>query len=246
MSKKSYFDINKHLVNQSIRPEILLHKYINENHELSAIELVDANPTMDVNHTFHETLPIFAAISNRMPRLFKKLFSHQNLNMKALDILEEPIFQSLIYTYRQDLYLNEGQETESAKKVREMIDYVLESDTYDFNLINYNDDSPIMVAVEQDNTNWVVEKLIAKANINLKLKNDVGRTALGNAIFFHNKEGIKLLLSRTDCPIDEETKQLATTNGYDLDKLKEEVSSINNSNASDYMSAFAHLFPRRG
>ena len=189
-------------LNRNIQPELIMHKFLAENNEDKAIEILKANPDMDINFNFQGMNPIFIASSNGMYNFVDEMLNHPKFEANIVNAIDEPLLQTFIYDYRRMLY-NHNQNM--IDRYEKLIKTILANKSYDFNAVNGNLDSAIMVAAENSETNWIVKELLTKDGIDLNLVNDVGRTIIGNALFFDNTECFELvngLVHPTDIDID--------------------------------------------
>lgn len=202
-----------YLNREAIDPTIMLHKLIDENAEKEAVELIaKEGDNFDVNYEFNNITPIFKVISAKMYDLFKAIVSHKRFNCATCDGFGESLLLSLMYNYSKD---DTSKENQSIKK---MIDIILASDQFDYNVQNINLDSAVNVACESPHLYWVAEALVMKPNVNINIVNDFNCAALGNAIRKKNLKAIELLGKRPDLVIREEDKELAKQFGIDLKK----------------------------
>jgi len=192
MEQKEFFDTFNLTMEdicdiKALKKEIMLHKYIYEKNETEAVNLLNDND-FDVNYKFNEMSPIFVASNNKMYKTIFALLNHPRFDFNTRDAIDEPLLQRFIYDYRRFTMVG-GEQTDFANIIKSLIN----NPNYDCNTVNCNLDSPLMVAAENNITNWIVKLLLAKDGINVNLVNDVNRTALGNAMFFKNEEAVKML-----------------------------------------------------
>ena len=201
--------VDKILNLKGIQPELLLHKYLCEKDEHSAIELIRNNPKLNVNHCFNDMAPIFVASNNGMWRVITEMFNHPKFNFGIKNAIDEPLLQTLIYDYRRMCVYN-GQ---YIKEFETIIKSLIDNKNYDCNTVNGNLDSPIMVAAESSYTTWIVSYLLDKRDIKLSLVNDVNRTAIGNAMYFGNTEAFNILKNKGIALTDYD-KTISNEKGY--------------------------------
>ena len=206
----------EYLNREAINPNILLHKLIDEGDEDAAIELIDKEKDIDVNFVFNDRTPIFSAIDSKLHKVVGKIITNKKFNCSIDDGFEESIPQSLLYSY----YLDDTCELDAKqeKNVREMISTVVDCGKFDLNYVDVNEDTLINIACMKPTMNWLVEKLVAREDINVNCVNDLGWAALGNAIRKNNLEAVKLLCKRPDIEIREKDKELAKKKKIALDK----------------------------
>lgn len=229
---------NNILKAQGISPEVQLHKYIFDGNEDAAIELIDSNPDIDVSYEFNGMIPIFEAVERHMSRLFEKILSQKNFK-ETCDALGETMLTNALYFYHVD-----GVTTpEEDERTKNIIDMLIDSETYDINVPNTNEDTPLSVACETPHTLWVVEKLLQKPNIKLDTVNDIGLTPLGNAISTKNTEAIKLLLAHKDLVVVESDLNEAKNQGINLNDFKK---TSNSSPLTEVEDIFARAFAKFG
>lgn len=192
------------LEREKISNDILLHKLIDENLESEAIDLINkASDSININYTFLDTAPIFKAIANRMINLFKVIINHKNFDNKICDVFCEPLLQALMYQYTS------SDKEEDMSKIKQMIDIVIESKTFDLNVTDQNLDTPLNVSCQNKKFLWITKKLLKNDNVNPNVINDVCYSALSNAIRTNNIEAIKSLGKRNDLVIRAEDIDLA-------------------------------------
>ena len=200
-----------YLNREAIEPTILLHKLIDECAEKEAIELIaKEGENFDVNFEFNSITPIFKTINSKMFNLFKVIVDHKKFDAETSDGFGEALLQSLIYNYGSE-------DNADNKSIKKMIDFVLDSNTFNFNAVNLNLDTPVNVACEEPNRLWILERLLQKPNVNVNIANDFNCTALGTAIRFKNIEALKLLGQRPDVVVREEDKEMAKEFGIKLE-----------------------------
>lgn len=205
---------NMFLKRDSIDPSILLHKLIDEGSESEAIELIKENgKNVNVNYEFNNLVPIFKTINRQMYNLFELIVNTEGFDCSTSDECGESLLQSLMYTFRT------ASTNDQKVQLTRLIEIILNSSNFDFNVQNINLDTALSVAAESPELCWVVEKLIADPNVNVNVINDVMRGALGNAIVNNNVEAIKLLGTRPDLVVRQEDIDLAKKHGIsDLNK----------------------------
>lgn len=209
-------------VNQEkIDPKILLHKLINERKEDEAIQLIENEAeTIDVNYEFQNILPIFSAIDNGMSRLFSVLLHHKSFDASMRDSFGESLLQSLLFNYDEN-------DQESARATREMINIILHYDNFDFNILDINFDTALIIACDNSKLNWVVEALVNKPQVDLNVVNDFNCTALTTAIRRNNIKAIQLLSRRDDLIVRQEDIEMAQNNHIELSNYLTEAQLSN-------------------
>ena len=202
---------DKYLDREDVKATILLHKLIDERQEDEAIRLVvSEGDDFDVNFEFNQRTPIFSIISAKMYNLFKAIVNHKKFNCSTSDAFGESLLQSLLYQY-----ISASNSTEKTA-IKNMIDIILESSNFDFNVQNINLDTAVNIACEYRELLWVAKALIANPHVNLNVVNDLNCTALGCALQHRNLDALKLLGKRVDLVVREEDLELARDNGIDL------------------------------
>lgn len=216
MNKTNYLSsigitTDKYLNREAIDPKILLHKLIDEQSENEAINLIlNEGDDFDVNYEFSQITPIFKAIGNKMFTLFETIIKHKNFDCSTCDGFGETLLQSLIYS------VSPSGTSEDDVKINKMIEMILNSKSFDFNVQNINLDTALSIACEYPKHLWIVKRLLADPNVNVNIINDYNCGALGNALRRKNIEAVKLLGQRPDLVVREEDKELAFKNGIDL------------------------------
>ena len=208
VSESAVIDFN------NIEPSLLLHKYIEESNEAAAIELIRTHyHSIDVNKVFEERLPIYAAINNKMPKLFHEIFSHEKFNSNSVDGFENNILGSLIYLLRTPEFISSKQDEDA---INEIINYVIDSNKFDLNMVDCLGDTALMISCENVKSLQVTKKLASKANVNPNVVNNFGENALIKCIDFRNEEALKVIASMPGIEITSEVYDKAKSAGYDL------------------------------
>ena len=201
---------DRFLNREEINPRILLHKLIDEGQEDEAVRLVQKEgEKLDVNFEFNNRLPIFQVINQRMFKLFEVLVNHANFNCASSDSFGESLLQSLMYTFM-------ACNSSDKPHIKRMIDIVLNSKSFDFNVQNINLDTAVNIACENPELNWVAEILIGNAVVNLNVVNDLNCTALGCALHARNIDALKMLGKRVDLVVREEDLEMAKEMGINI------------------------------
>lgn len=213
--KKLGIDVDSMFCTDNIDPKILLHKYINEDKEESAIKHLEKYwNEIDVNYEFNQLLPIFSAINSRMFNLFKKILHHPKYNSSLQDGFGDTLLESLIYLYgTSDIDVS----ADDIKLYEEMIKEVLECETFDLNAKDYNNDTPLTSACEYKKAAWFVKKLTANPKVDVNCVNDFDCSALTNALSNENTEAVQYLLARKDLKIRSVDEKLAKECGIKLE-----------------------------
>lgn len=207
-------DTDKFLNREAIDPSILLHKYIDENNELKAVELIEKErDNIDVNLEFSSRVPIFSAMNNGMIKLFDAIINHPKFDSKMEDGFGETLIQTLLYLYGSDEVLTSKEDN---RLLSTMIKSVLKCKTFDFNALDINNDTAINIACQFPSENWVVKSLVSNKNININQVNDFDLAALGHCIVNSNIEALKLIGQRPDLKVRDEDKKLAKSYGINL------------------------------
>lgn len=194
-----------------IDPNILLHKYIDEKDETSAIELLNSKK-IDVNFLFENRSPIHKIIENKMTNLFRCVINNDSFDVTIEDAMDEPLLQSMLYLYKSEH--NQNVPKSELNKLKTMINDLIDLEKYNINVKNDNFDTAVNVAAEYEFLNWALIKLVDMPNVNLNVVNDFNCTSLGNAIRKKNIDGIKILGRRKDLVVRDEDKELASK--YDI------------------------------
>ena len=199
----------------TIDKRILLHKLIDENDEVSAINLIrKEGKKFDVNFEFNQRIPIISAVNNKMYDLFEEIVNHPSFDSCTQDGFRETILESLIYLYGSE-EIESTKESEAALK--RMITAILKSDNYDFNAKDFNSCTAINIACEYPNMLWIVKALASKRNVDVNVADDFEHTALGVCIFNKNLEALKVIGQRPDVVVTEKDKKLAKNFKINLD-----------------------------
>lgn len=205
-----------YLNREAVNPSILLHKLIDEGDEDGAIKLIDENKEVDVNFEFNDKRPIFSAIDAKMHRIIGKIIANEKFDSNVDDGFGESLVQNLLWAY----YLDETNKLSSknAENIRTMIETIIDSGKFDLNFIDSNEDTAINIACTNPNMLWLVKKLSAMKGINVNCVNDIGWSALGNALRHKNVDAVKILGKRPDLEVRDKDRELAKKMGIELDK----------------------------
>ena len=197
-----------------IDPSILLHKYIEENNEKEAIKLIEKEGgNINVNYEFNRRVPIFSAMNNKMFNLFEIIVNHDSFDSKIEDGFGLTLLESLIYLIGE----NEVTKTkEDEKNLKTVINAILNSKNYDFNIKDINNDTAINMTCTFPSTLWVTKALVSNKNVDINIVNDFDETALGNCLKHKNLEALKLIGQRPDLVVREEDEKLAKANDINL------------------------------
>lgn len=203
---------NSFLNRENINPKVLLHKLIDERNEDEAVALIaNEGDEFDVNYEFSMSIPIFKAIEMKQFKVFKSIINHKMFNCETCDEFGESILMSLMFSYVCD-----SSSTDDRKNIKKMIDIILDSKTFDFNVQDINLDTALHTACLKSDLNWVVDRLISKEDVNVNIINDWNCSPLGTAICSKNIEAIKMLGQRKDLNVRDEDFELANEYGIDL------------------------------
>lgn len=207
---------DKFLNREEINPSILLHKLIDEKNETEAVALIaKEGDDFDVNFEFNQNVPIFSAIENKLYRVFEAIINHKKFDCTTCDSFGESLLQSLMFNYMPESSNSDRREAEAVKR---MINTILDSENFDFNVQDINLDTAINIACDRRELLWVVERLASKPNVNINIVNDFNCTALGTAIRKQNIDAIRILARRPDLVVREEDFELAKQNGIKLNE----------------------------
>lgn len=200
---------------EAIEPKILLHKFIDEGDEISALKLIQKEgKKLDVNYEFGNKLPVISAVNQKMFGVFEQIVNHPSFDSSVEDGFGETLLESLIYLYGSDEISSSEDDIKALKK---MIDIVISSNVYDFNIKDINSDVPLNCACESKKTLWVVEALVSNESVDVNVVNDFNCSALTNCINSNNIEALKILCQRPDLKIREEDRKLAKNAKIELD-----------------------------
>lgn len=211
-------NVNDFINSGNIDPALLLHKYIDTDMEQEAIKLIESDKNVDVNFTFRQRLPIYSAINHGMFNLFDAIVSNPSFKSSTENSYGETILETLLYLYGSDEIAINSDDKESLSR---MIASILKSPHFDFNALDMNNDSALMIACEFACEAWVVESLCKNRKVNVNIVNEYGCNALSNCIINGNKAALGYLLSRPDLIIREEDAKLARKHGIDLKSSKQ-------------------------
>lgn len=217
---------DKYLQREKIAPTILLHKLIEEKNEKEAVALIaNEGDEFDVNFEFERQTPIFLAVQNNFFGLFEALINHKKFDYNTVDVFAENIFTSLLYEYLGKITAD-SKDKKAIEALENMINIILNSSQFDFNIQNLNLDTAVNIACQYPQTTWIAEKLIANPRVNINIVNDFNCAALGTAIYGGNINAIKLLAQRTDFIVREDDQELANTKGVNLNEILSSVKTV--------------------
>jgi len=203
---------NSFLNRENINPKVLLHKLIDERNEDEAVALIaNEGDEFDVNYEFSMSIPIFKAIEMKQFKVFKSIINHKMFKCETCDEFGESILMSLMFSYVCD-----SSSADDRKNIKKMIDIILDSKTFDFNVQDINLDTALHTACLKNDLNWVVDRLISKPEVDVNIINDWNCSPLGTAICSKNIEAIKMLAQRKDLNVRNEDFELANEYGVDL------------------------------
>ena len=196
-----------------IKPELMLHKLIDQRDEIGIVSFLAENDNMDINATHQFSQPIFKIIEEAMEKAFDAIIHHKSMNWDITDGVGDSIFSNLIEAY---LYATDRKKM---KAYEGMINSIL-SLNINFNILDVVGDTMLTLAAESDRGEWIVKKLLENPAVNVNIVNDNNCTALTNAIKEHHMSIIQLLLKRTDTVIRQEDYDLASSCSIDLRKIE--------------------------
>ena len=199
---------------EDIDPRILLHKYIDERDEASAIKLIEKQgDNFDVNYEFNERIPIFSTMSLGMPKLFETIVSHPKWDSTIVDGFGETLLESLVYLNgSDDIRRDKAKEDE----LNQMILMMVKSDKIDFNAKNYSMDTVINVAVEFPKMTWLVEILASNRKVDVNIVNECDCSPLTTCIRKKNLKALEILGKRPDLIVRDFDKKLAVQANINL------------------------------
>lgn len=202
---------------EDINPCILLHKYIDEEDEIGAINLIkEQGDNFNVNYMFENgAIPAFSALNNHLYKVFDAIVQHPNFDSSVADGFGVTILGNLLFLYTSD----ELSTTEEKNKVKELINLILDSDTFNFNIVDITKDTALNIACGYPELCFVVEKLVNNPKVNINVENTRNRTALANAIRISNIQAIKILGKRPDLVVRADDKRNAKKIGLDLTEV---------------------------
>ena len=217
-----------YLNREAIDPKVLLHKYIDENDEVSAIKLIEKEgKNLDVNFNFNQRIPIISAINQRMYNLFDKIINHPTFDSSAEDGFGETLLESLIYLYGgNEVSVSSKHEEVSLKR---LILLLLKSETYDFNAKDINEDTALTAVCEFPSVSWIVNALVSKRSVDVNVVNDFKETPISICIRKKNLEALKAIGQRPDLKVRNEDKETAKAHNINLNDYIKPNENIFNS-----------------
>ena len=208
---------------KAIEPNILLHKYIDERDEEAAIRLLEEKGNeIDVNYSFNNRIPVFSAIDNKMFNLFSKIIVNDNFNGNLNNGFDENMVQLILWSCYLDPIATEkqgGLSKDKEKEIRDIVISLLDSGKFDVNATDVNDDTVMNIAAMDSNMTWLLDYLVRRPDVNPNIKNDISFSPFTTAINNKNIEGARIIGMRTDLVIDELDKEVAKSNGIDINSL---------------------------
>jgi hypothetical protein len=206
-----------------IDPNILLHKYIDENSEDAAIKLIDEG-VVDVNYKFNNRIPVYAAIDNKMFNLFTKIVLDKNFNGSMDNGFGENMLQVILWSCYLDPSTEVSKIEKNDKEIRSLVIDMLESGKFGVNDPDINDDTLMHIAAMDKNMSWLLDYLVRRPDVNPNLKNDINFSPLATALHENNMEGAKIIGMRPDLVVDEIDNEIAKSNGINLKDIVKPVS----------------------
>ena len=199
---------------------IKLHELINNGDEQGAINLIKTNRNINVSYEYEERLPVLSAVNNGMYDLFEVIVNHPTFDSSIEDGFGETLLISLMYMYGSDEISNDEKDEKACER---MINTILKSDAYDFNVKDLTNDTAINIACVYPKMLWIVEALASKKNVDINVVNDFGCAALGNCIDSKNLEALKIIAKRKDLIVTANDLKLADKYGIDLSEYGIEI-----------------------
>ena len=201
------------ITREDVDPRIMLHKYIDERDEESAIKLIqECGDGFDVNYSFRNRMPIFSAMYSKQYRVFDAIMHHPKYKIGKKDGWGETLLQTLIYYYAN---LNIVDGSLDKEGIERMIMSILSTDDKSLNDSDLNNDTALIIACEYG-INWIIQELIKSKRVDVNKSNDSNMTALRVLITNKNQSGIEILTKRSDLIISQEDIELAKNNNVDL------------------------------
>ena len=212
----------KNIGNKSINVDacVKLHELINNGDEQGAINLIKSERGIDVSYEYNNKVPTISAVNNEMFDLFEVIVNHPTFDSSIQDGFGETLLESLIYLYGSAEIANDKKNEKACER---MINAILKSETYDFNVKDFNSDTVINIACEYPKMLWIVEALASKKEVDINVVNDFDCAALGNCIRNKNLEALKIITKRKDLIVRAEDLKLADKYGIDLSEYGIEI-----------------------
>ena len=200
--------------NNEIEPSVLLHKYIDQDNEKAALELLEKEgANIDINYVFQSRVPVYSAIAHNMSKVFAKIVNTKGFNSSVKDGFGETILGSLLYLYASgELEITKEEE----KELEDLMKPLIASKYINLNDQNINEDTVINIACEYPKAVWVVKLLASNSNVNVNVVNDINYTCLGNALRKGNLEALKIIGQRPDLKVRDIDRKEAKKQGIDL------------------------------
>lgn len=203
-----------YLNREAVNPNILLHKLIDEGDDDGACALIDKEKNIDVNYVFNDNRPIFRAIETKLYKTIGKIMSNAKFDCNVDDSFGESLIQNLLFAF----YLDDTNKLNSKneKNVKEMIETIIDSGKFDLNFVDDNEDTAINIACANPNMLWLVDKLASNKDVNINCVNDMGHTAIGEAIRHNNLKAIEIIGKRPDIKVSDKDEEIAKSMGINL------------------------------
>lgn len=211
-----HVNINEFIKNEELEPNLLLHKYIDNNKEEKALALLKSSKGKDIDVNFENNakLPVYMAINQRMPRLFEAIVNHPSFNPEISDGLGETLVDSIIYLMASAKMLQVTQS--DMKLMAEMITSIMNVPNYNFNVRNLGNSTTLHTVCEFPQLSDIAVNLIRRRYIDVNPINDNNETPLTVCLKSNNIKVIKALCQRPDLIITDSDKKLAAKMKIDL------------------------------
>lgn len=197
----------------SVPSQVLLHKYIDEGNEASAVALIEKEgDKLDVNYKHNNHVPVFSAVTKKMFTLFAMIVNHPKYQSDTIGGFGETLLETLLFIYSAE----EISANATEKMNLERMINVLLSSNIEFNVTDCNNDTALNIACEYPEMLWVVKVLASKKNVDVNIVNDFECAALGNCIRNKNVEALKVIGMRPDIIVRDADKALAKQYGIKL------------------------------
>lgn len=176
------------ILNPNKKIEMEFHRCIDRGDVVKALELLDSNPTMDINQQHLQYAPIFSVLCNEMVDVFDKLIQNPSFDWSVTDINGDTILTSLLFLY---MYQSDKNTDEI---YHHMITEILKNNLYDVNQTDINGNTIAMLSAFNPKANWILLEALKNPNVDINKQNEYGETTLQIAIKHNNTEAISLLL----------------------------------------------------
>lgn len=196
---------------------LLLHKYLKEERIAEAIELFKTKDDIDVNF-IHKNISI-AHMGLRLndDKLFETIINHASFKDGIQNAIGETFLTQLLYSYMG------GYDSIMVNNIKQKIQILINNSNVDLNAVNINMSSPLCVAAESMDTNWVFHELVKNPKVNINVVDDDDMSALTYAIKHNDIDGIQALMNRPELVIRQRDIDMANKCNVNLTQISQSL-----------------------